>query len=121
MNCPRFPKCVLNYVRPCVCCQRYKNTGRGIGHVAPTMSTLGIPLEEITINCIGPWKVELPPPHNILVLNTFTIINTTTGVIEIIRATQQNPTGQETVDALDNTRLTQYPKPACCIFDQGRT
>ena len=80
---------------------------------------IGTPWEEIAIDCIGPWKVDLPPPHNTVTFNAFTIIDTTTGVLEIIRSTQQNATGQQVVDALDHAWLTRYPKPMRCIFDQG--
>ena len=120
MYCPRLPERVAQYVRCCGPCQRYKNTGRGIGHVSPALSSLGTPWEEITIDGIGPWKVVLPPPCNTVTFNAFTIIDTTTGVLEIIRSVQQNATGQQAVEALDNAWLSRYPKLVRCIFDQGK-
>ena len=102
MYCPGLPERVSQFFRHCGPCQQYKNTGRGIGHVAPVLSSLGTPWEEIVIKCFGPWKVVLPPPHNTAIFNAFTIIDTTTGVLKIIRSTQQNPTGQQAVDVLDN-------------------
>ena len=121
MYCPGLTTHVANYVRRCPSCQRYKNSGRGIGHLAPTLSSLGIPWEEIAIDSIGPWKIVLPPPHHIVTFNGFTIIDTTTNILEIARATQRNATGEEACDALDNMWLTRYPKPVRCIFDQGKT
>ena len=47
------------------------------------------------------------------------IIDTTTELLEIHRATQHNPTGPEAVDALDNGQLPRYTKPSRCIFHQG--
>ena len=120
MYCPRLPERVAEYVRRCGACQRYKNAGRGVSHVAPALTSLGLPWEEIAIDCIGPWKVTLPPPHNIVTFNAFTIIDTTTGVLEIIRSRQMNATGTQAVEALDNAWLSRYPKPVRCIFDQGK-
>ena len=78
-----------------------KNLGCGIENVAPTMSMLGIPWGEIAINTIGPWKI-VPPPHGTVVFNGFTIIDTTTGILEICHATQQNSSVQEACNDLDN-------------------
>ena len=64
--------------------------------------------------------MSLSPPHNTVVFNVFTIINTTPGVFEIIRSIQQNPTGLQAITALDHAWLTQYPKPVRIIFDQGK-
>ena len=121
MYCPGLQQRVSNYIRHCPSCQRYKNSGRGIGHLAPTMSSLGLPWEEVAIDSIGPWKIVLPPPHNTVTINAFTIIDTTTNILGIGRATQRNATGEEACDALDNMWLTRYPKPVQCIFDQGKT
>ena len=68
MYCPRLPESVAEYVRRCDACQRYKNAGRGVSHVAPALTSLGLPFEEIAIDCIGPWKVTLPlPPPAVLI------------------------------------------------------
>ena len=53
-----------------------------------------------------------------MVFNGFTIINTTTGLLQIRRATQDTPTGNEAVDALDNAWISRYPLLVRCIFDQ---
>ena len=120
MYCPRLTDRVAQYVCHCGLCQRYKNTGRGIAHVAPALTSLGTPWKEIAIDGIGPWKVQLPPPHNTVIFNAFTIIYTTTGVLEIIWSVQINPAGQQAVEALNNVWLSRYLKPARCIFDQGK-
>ena len=62
----------------------------------------------------------MPVPLNTVTFNAFTIIDTTTGVLEIIRSVQQNPSGQQAVEALNNAWLSRYPKPVRCIFDQGK-
>ena len=46
-------------------------------HVTPTMSTLGLPWEEISIDTIGPWKIDITN-YGTVVFNGFTVINTTT-------------------------------------------
>ena len=118
MYSPGLTDRVAHFVRRCIPCQRYKNPGRGIGHVASHMSTLGLPWEEIAIDTIGPWKIEINN-YGTVIFNGFTIIDTTTGLLEIRRATQRNPGGLEAIDALDNAWLMRYPKPARVIFDQG--
>ena len=54
MYCPGLLERVPNYVCCFLSCQCYKNTGRGIGLVAPAMFTLGLSWEEIAIDCIAP-------------------------------------------------------------------
>ena len=63
---------------------------------------------------------HLTPPLNIVTFNAFTIIDTTTGVLEIIRSRQMNATGTQAVEALDNAWLSRYPKPVRIIADQGK-
>ena len=109
-----LPERISHFVRCCLSCQRYKNPGRGIGHVAATLSTLGLSWEEIAINTFGPWMINIPN-YETVTFNGFPIINTTTGLLEIRRATQHNPTGLEAVDALDNGWLIRYSKPARCM------
>ena len=108
MYCPGLPDRVAQYVRCCGPCQRYKNAGRGIAHVAPALTSLGTPQEEIAIDGIGSWKVQLPHPLNTVTFNAFTIIDTTTDVPEIIRSVQMNSTGQQAVKALNNAWLVWY-------------
>ena len=72
----------------------------------------------ITIDTIGPWRIEIAN-YGVVIFNGFTIIDTTTGLLIIRLATQHNPSGLEAVDVLDNGWLMRYPKPARCIFDQG--
>ena len=81
------------------------------------MSTLGIQWKEIAINTIGPWIIEILS-YGVVIFNGFTIIDTTTCLFGIRHATQHNPQRLKVFDASDNTWLTKYPKPTCCIFDQ---
>ena len=40
MYCPGLPEHVSHFICCCGPCQRYKNTGRGIGYVAPALYTV---------------------------------------------------------------------------------
>ena len=78
-----------------------------------------LPWEEIAIDTIGPWKIGIPG-FDIVIFNGYTIIDTCTNLLEIKRATQRNPTGQESCHVFDEAWLSRYPKPVRCIFDQGK-
>lgn len=74
------------------------------------MSTLGIIWGKIAIDTIGQWRIEIVN-YSVVIFNSFTIIDITTGLLETKRATQRNPSGLEAVDTLHNTWLNRYPKP----------
>ena len=100
MYSPSLAHRVAHFVRHRNSCQRYNNPGQGVGHVAYHMSTLGIPWEEMAIYTIGLWKIDIKN-YGTVIFNDFTIINTTTGLLEIKHATQRNPGGLEAIDTLD--------------------
>ena len=47
-------------------------------------------------------------------------MDTCSNILELKQATQQNPTGQESVQVFEDTWLSWYPKPVRLIYDQGK-
>ena len=74
---------VASYVSTCDSCQRYKNQGPGYGHLPPR-NDQSVPWEEIAVDCIGPWKIDIPNVGQ-LRIKALTAIDTCTTLSEIIR------------------------------------
>ena len=67
-------------------CQQFKPIGKGYGHLPPKIAR-GSPWDEIAVDLVGPWKIELntrakKKTYEILAL---TVIDTFTNLPEIIR------------------------------------
>lgn len=114
---PGLKEAVATFCKTCDACQRYKNPGIGIGHLA-TRQEIRVPWEEIAIDTIGPWNIQIPTIGKVSFC-AFTIIDNCTNLLELKRASKSNPTGIEAVHALDDAWLSRYPKPVRCVFDQG--
>lgn len=114
---PGLKDAVTAFIKTCDACQRYKNPGAGSGYLA-TRQEIRVPWEEIAIDTIGPWNIQLPGIGKVSFC-AFTIIDNCTNILEIKRASKSNPTGLEAVHALDDAWLSRYPKPVRCIYDQG--
>ena len=114
---PGLKEAVRTFCKHCDACQRYKNLGPGIGHVPPRDETM-VPSEQIAIDTVGPWSINVPGFGKVTI-NAYSIIDTVTNLLELKRATQMNPTGLESVQVLEDTWLSRYPKPVRIIYDQG--
>ncbi len=109
---------VSAFCKTCDTCQRFKNVGQGIGHLPPKEEAR-VPFEEIAMDTIGPWNFEIPGLGK-FTINAYSIICTCSNLLELKRASQMNPTGRESVQVLEDTWLSRYPKPVRLIFDQGK-
>ena len=115
---PGLKEAVREFCKHCDACQRYKNPGPGIGHVPPRNETK-VPFEQIAIDTIGPWNVQIKGFGQITI-NAYSIIDTCSNLLELKRASQSNPSGKESVQVLEDTWLSRYPKPVRIIYDQGK-
>ena len=77
-----------------------------------------VPFEQIAIDTVGPWSVQVNG-YGKISINAYSIIDTCSNLLELKRATQNNPTGRESVQVLEDTWLSRYPKPVRIIYDQG--
>jgi transposase InsO family protein len=101
-------------VYSCDSCQRNKNPGPGQGHLPPR-EDVGLPWEEVAVDLVGPWKIEVP--DGILEFFALTIIDTTTTLSEIVRI--ENKTSQHVAMHFENSWLARYPRPMRCVHDAG--
>ncbi len=63
-------------------CQRNRDIGPGYGHLPPH-NDVSVPWEEITIDLIGPWAIEIPCIGE-LSISALTAIDTATGLAELV-------------------------------------
>ena len=114
---PGLKEAVQAFVKTCDECQRYKNSGPGIGHLPPREETM-VPFEQIAIDTVGPWSMDVPS-YGKITINPYSIMDTVSNLLELKRASQTNPPGIESVRVLEDTWLSRYPKPVRIIYDQG--
>lgn len=106
---------VHDFVSRCDSCQRHKNVGAGYGELPPR-NDVSIPWEEVAVDLIGPWNVNIPG-LGVLSIRALTIIDTCSGLAEIVRIPDKY---SSTMALLFDTQwLSRYPRPLRCIHDPG--
>ena len=86
-------------------CNQYKNTGRGYGHMPPRNARL-MPWDEIAVDLIGPWKVNIGGTE--LLFKALTCIDPVTNLVEIIRI--NNKSSRHVAEQFANCWLSRYPR-----------
>ena len=95
-------------------CQCAKLPGIGYGHL-PQQDMLIAPWVEVAIDLIGPWQVTIGP--QILFFQGLTFIDTVTNLAKVIHI---NTKSSKHIRMLfENNWLAQYPRPSCCIHNNG--
>jgi transposase InsO family protein len=112
---PRLKARVEELVSTCDSCQRNKNIGPGYGHLPPR-NDVSVPWEEIAIDLIGPWTIQIPYVGE-LQISALTAIDTATGLAELTRI--DNKTAPHIALKLEHMWLSRYPRPLRVIHDQG--
>ena len=111
---PRLRQYVDTIVRECIICQKYKLAGPGYGQLPPREAPLA-PWDEVAVDLIGPWKIEIHGQE--LVFNALTCIDPVTNLSELIRIA--NKSSAHVAMKFENEWLARYPRPLKCIHDQG--
>ena len=102
------------FIQSCDVCQRAKLPGIGYGHLPPRDALIA-PWYEVAIDLIGPWQVTIG--SQILSFQALTCINTVTNLAEVIRI--NNKSSKHIIMLFENYWLARYPRPSCCIHDNG--
>jgi transposase InsO family protein len=102
-------------VSNCDDCDRNKEMGAGYGHLPARVDTSN-PWEEVAVDLIGPWSVEVPMQGEVQI-QALTVIDTATTLAEIIRI--ENKSSEHIALLFENNWLARYPRPLRCIHDQG--
>ena len=111
---PRLRTRIDEIVKACDACQRFKLTGKGYGKLPPREPPL-VPWEEIAVDLIGPWKIQINDRH--IVFNALTVIDIATNLAELIRVMSKS--AAHVGLQLENAWLSRYPSPVRIIYDQG--
>ena len=106
---------VQDYVSCCDNCQRNKSAGAGYGELPPR-NDISIPWEEVAVDLIGPWNLNIPG-LGVISIKALTIIDTCSGLAEIIRIPDK--TSQTMAHLFETQWLSRYPRPLRCIHDPG--
>lgn len=107
-------KTIKEIVTSCDTCQRMKNVNKGYGHLAPR-ETLLLPWEQIAVDLIGPWEIEID--NQKISFSALTIIDLVTNLTEIVRI--RNKSSAHIAQLVEQTWLARYPMPQHIIYDQG--
>lgn len=98
----------------CPQCQRLKLQGRSHGHL-PEREAILMPFEEVHVDLVGPWRVEVN--DNSYEIMALTCIEPVTNLVELIQI--QNKTSRHVAQQFENCWLSRYPWPQKCIHDNG--
>ena len=112
---PKLKSNVEKFVLSCDSCQRNKNLGQGYGHLPPR-NDISTPWEEVAVDLIGPWEIEIPFVGTIRIA-ALTAIDTATGLAEINRI--NNRSAAHIALKFEQMWLARYPRPLRVVHDQG--
>ena len=98
----------------CEHCQKHKLPGKGYG-LLPERELKEQPFEEVAVDLVGPWKVNIgKKEHTFLAL---TIIDTVTNLTEVVRV--DNKESETIARKFAQTYLSHNPWPQRCVLDHG--
>ena len=117
LHFPGLDAKVKTFVKTCDECQRYKSNGPGYGHLPPR-DDYPAPFEDIAIDHMGPWTIEVPRIGSIK-FHVLTIIDIATTLFEGIRV--DNLDSETTALSFENCWLSRYPRPMRCLYDAAGT
>ena len=98
----------------CEACQRHKLDGPGYG-LLPERDVNIMPWEEVAVDLIGPWTINLEGRS--LEFNALTCIDPVTNLVELIRIDRK--TAEHIRTKFEQAWLARYPWPKRCIHDNG--
>ena len=98
----------------CKHCQKYKLSGKGYG-LLPEREVRIAPWEEVAIDLIGPWKVQVNGKP--CEFSALTCIDTATNLVELVRI--DTKTAEHIRHKFAQTWLCRYPRPIRCVHDKG--
>ena len=108
-------KSITDFVRKCEYCQRYNEQTVKYGHVPPKQIKHLNPWEEVSVDKIGPWKVEINKLE--YQFRVLTCIDSIIGLPEVVRV--DNTISLYVLQAFEDNWLSRCPAPLRCIHDNG--
>ena len=80
---PELRQRVESFVAACQVCKNMKLPGKGYGHLPPREARLQ-PFEEVAVDTVGPWPVDLPHGQK-MYFSALTTICTVSNLVELVR------------------------------------
>jgi hypothetical protein len=111
---PQIKNRIENIVGRCNACQCYKVQGPGYGELPPCEANI-TPWDDVAVDCIGPWKIEIN--GQMIEFNALTCVDPVTCFPEAFRI--NNRTSTHTGMKLENLWILRYQRPLRCIHDAG--
>jgi hypothetical protein len=111
---PQLRNRIEQIVSTCDTCQRFKLPGPGYGILPPREAAIA-PWEEVCIDLIGPWEVQIGSEK--IEFNALTCIDPVTNLTELIQV--RNKTCGHVTSKFEQVWLSRYPKPSRCVHDNG--
>ena len=94
--------------------QKHKLDGKGYG-LLPERETRSVPFEEVAVDLIGPWKIQVRgKPYE---FNALTSIDPVTNLTEIVQI--DDKTSEHVARKFSQSWMARYPWPKRCIHDNG--
>eukprot|EP00834_Sanchytrium_tribonematis_P004958 NODE_272_length_11042_cov_1.328338.p1 type:complete len:245 gc:universal NODE_272_length_11042_cov_1.328338:1499-2233(+) len=105
-------------VKRCHACQMEKQNKKQNAKLLPTSIDEDInPFQIIAIDLVGPMN-SITEENGVEFSHILTIIDLKTRFIEMVPLS--DITGKTIATTIDNNRLNRYPRPQCCLSDQGK-
>lgn len=98
----------------CDACQRNKALGAGCGELPGREAPLA-PFDEVAVDLIGPWKIEVQGVE--VEFKALTSVDTVTNLTELICI--ENKSAAHISQQFQNSWLSRYPRPNRCVHDNG--
>lgn len=111
---PRLKSQVEVLIKSCDTCRLYKLSGPGAGEL-PERDIDATPWQEVHVDLIGPWKVEVNELE--VEFNALTCIDPVSNLTELIRI--ENKTADHIARKFEQCWLARYPWPEVCVHDNG--
>jgi transposase InsO family protein len=81
----------------------------------PPREDTSVPFEEVTINLVSPWSINID--GNTLDIQALTTFNPATTLSEVLHINDKS--SKHILNLFKNNWLAQYTRPVCVIFYQG--
>jgi hypothetical protein len=111
---PQLKNRIENIVGRCDACQCYKVQGPGYGELPPCEANIA-PWDEVVVDCISPWKIEVN--GQMIECNALTCVDPVTCFPEASHINSR--TSSHTSMKFENEWISRYPRPLRCIHDAG--
>ena len=109
---PNMHRYIDNFA--CEDCQKHKLDGKGYG-LLPMRDLNAQPFEEVVVDLIGPWKIQVRgKPYE---FNALTAIDTVTNLVEIVRIDKK--ISEHITSRFAQSWMARYPWPKHGVYENG--